>query len=503
MSVLGVLAAQAKEDIFTYEQLAEKAAVLANGPYEAGRRQPAPAKRKMTYDQYRNIRFNPRKAVWYYDHIPFQVQLFHPGWIQDDRVGIHLIQGGHVTDLEYSPKYFDFGTNAVDEAEEAGLAFSGFRIHYPLNRQDYLDELAVFQGATYFRALAKGLAYGLSARAAAVNCGGPGPEEFPRFTDFWLAKPRDEKERSIRVLGLFDGPSLTGAAEFTLTPGEATAMRCRVTVCARKRIERLGIAPLTSMFWYGRQCGNRFPDFRPEVHDSDGLLVHNGAGEWLWRPLANEKTLRLCSFVDQTPKGFGLMQRDREFASYEDLEARYQDRPSAWVAPVGDWGKGSVKLVEIPTPNEFNDNIVAYWQPAEPMEAAQSREFVYDLQWFADNPALPASGRVKATRISDVPDTEDYDRVADGKTALRKFVLDYAWPGIEDAASREKLEADVSASRAELVGKPVQQYNAFDKTLRVFFKVQARKGGEAADLRVNLLRGGKPVAESWIYLWNP
>jgi len=497
------LCAQAREgDIVTYDQLKVRAQQLANETFSDWRQEPPKEIRKLTYDQYRDIRFNPKKAIWRYDHIPFQVHLFHPGWIQSDQVDIHLIEGGRVENIRYSQDFFDFGTNNI-ALPEGKMKFSGLRVHYPINRADYLDELIVFQGATYFRALAKDLVYGLSARTVTVNCGGPGTEEFPRFRAFWLKRPED-KENQVTIFGLLDSPSLAGAAEFVVIPGTITTVKTRVAIYARKKIAHLGIAPLTSMYWYGRQTGLRFSDFRPEVHDSDGLLMNNRAGEWLWRPLAHEGKFRFCSFVDNNPKGFGLFQRDRSFTSYTDLEAHYQDRPSAWVTPIGDWGEGAVRLLELPTVDEFNDNIVAFWEPKKTLAAGQNAEFAYEIQWFSDNPKLPDAGRTVTTRVADVPDPEDKERVADGKTVIRKFVLDFRWPEvIEDASSTNQIIPIVSVQKGTLLGKPVQQYNAYERTWRVFFKVAAQKGSDAVECRAFINRNDKPVTETWIYLWNP
>jgi len=492
-----------EDDITTYDQLKDHAAKLANTPFMDWHQEPPKEIRKLSYDQYRDIRFNPKKAIWRYDHIPFQVQLFHPGWIQSDQVNIYLIENRRVEPIRYNQDLFDFGTNSTIKLPANKMKFSGLRVHYPLNRPDYLDELVVFQGATYFRALAKNLVYGLSARAIAVNCGGPETEEFPRFRALWLNRPGD-KDTSITIFGLIDSPSLAAAAEFIITPGTTTVMRNRITIYARKKIAHLGIAPLTSMYWYGRQTGLHFSDFRPEVHDSDGLLMNNGSGEWLWRPLAHEGKFRFCSFIDKNPKGFGLIQRDLSFSSYVDLEAHYQDRPSTWVTPIGDWGEGSIRLLELPTVDEFNDNIVAFWEPKKGLAPRQSAEFAYELQWFSDNPKLPATGRTITTRVADIPDPEDKDRVADGKTVIRKFVLDFRWPeAAEDATSTNKLVSSVSVQNATLVGKPVQQYNAYERTWRLFFKAAAPKGGTPVECRAFISRNAKPVTETWIYLWNP
>jgi glucans biosynthesis protein len=239
--------ARAGDAFSGFEQVKARAAQLAGSPYKDWSRDLSLAMPKMTYDQYRDIRFNPRKAVWRYDHIPFQLQVLHPGWIQNDQVDLNVVNDGRTAEVRYDRGLFDFGTNEVGQIDERAMRFSGFRIHYPLNRPDYLDELAVFQGATYFRALAKGLVYGLSARAVAVNCGGPGPEEFPRFREFWVCRP-EPQEAFIRVYGVFDSPSLAGAGEFVIRPGAVTVMENRVAVYARAPVAHLGIAPLTSMY---------------------------------------------------------------------------------------------------------------------------------------------------------------------------------------------------------------------------------------------------------------
>lgn len=493
------LSVSAGERFNGFDTVKAKAAGLAGAPYREWARDLSKAMPRLTYDQYRDIRFNPRKAVWRYDHIPFQVQLFHPGWIQNDQVDVNVVNDGKVSEVRYDRDLFDFGTNEVGRIDAAAMRFSGFRIHYPLNRPDYLDELAVFQGATYFRVLAKNLVYGLSARAVAVNCGGPGAEEFPRFREFWVCRP-EAKEAFIRVYGVFDSPSLAGAGEFVIRPGPVTVMENRIAVYARTNIAHLGIAPLTSMYWYGKNGSARFADFRPEVHDSDGLLMNNGAGEWLWRPLVNEGKFRLCSFADRQPRGFGLLQRDRSFTTYEDLEAHYQDRPSVWVTPKGDWGNGAVRLLELPAANEFGDNIVAFWEPKTPLAAGQSAEYAYELKWFRDDADLPRTGKVAATRVADLP---DYGRkAASDKTLTRKFVLDFAWPTAAADAAAGKLRAEVSVQGAK-GSRPVEQYNPYDRTWRVFFSAAAPAAGQPVELRAFVKRDNQPVTETWIYLWNP
>ncbi len=479
--------AHAESAVFDFAHLKEQAARLASAPYQEWRSELPEPIRGLTYDQYREIQFNARRAIWRYDRNPFQLHLFHPGGIQNDQVDIHVVQDGEIETLAYDPDFFTFGANGPLHLDASRIRFSGFRVNYPLNRPEKLDELAVFQGATYFRALGQGQFYGCSARTVAVNCGGPGDEEFPRFRAFWIFRP-DDNDDTIRVFGLFDSPSLAGAAEFVIQPGPATVMRIRVAFHARTAVSRLGVAPLTSMYWFGRHSAWRFPDFRPEVHDSDGLLINTETDEWLWRPLINEGRTTFDAFNAPSPKGFGLMQRDRSFSSYQDLEAHYERRPSVWVKPIGDWGAGAVRLLTLPTTDEFRDNIVAFWEPQTPLAAGGSAEYVYELRWFGSDTRLPVTGRTTATRIADA-----------GRT--RKFVLDFAWPGVADDAESDAPHTEVSAPGAVLTD-PVEHYNPYDRTWRVFFSATA-PAGQAVELRARVTKEKQPVTETWTYLWNP
>ncbi|MCX7009048.1 MAG: glucan biosynthesis protein, partial [Kiritimatiellaeota bacterium] len=353
--------------------------------------------------------------------------------------------------------------------------------------------LAVFQGATYFRCLAPGLIYGLSARALAINCGGPGAEEFPRFRTFWIHRP-DKEGKKIIILGVFEAPSVAGAASFTITPGATntpTLVDARVAIFARAALPRYGIAPLTSMFWYGKNTARKFNDFRPEVHDSDGLLFQGSSGEWNWRPLENDGRLRMCSFHDKQPKGFGLLQRDRRFAAYEDFEAQYQRRPSAWVRPVGDWGKGAIKLVEIETENEYMDNIVAFWEPEGGLKAGVAAEFAYPLSWFGDDPTLPPLGRCVATRTGWA-----------GQPRAKKFVLDFAWPNVTRDAEGGKIEPLILATSGKISGLS-SEFNPYIKAWRIAFNATADDKADAVELRATLKVAGQPQTETWTYLWRP
>ncbi len=479
-----------------FETLKGQAKVLAAHPYKDHRREVPRRLKALSYDDMQSVVFNQKKAVWRMERLPFQLNFFHPGYIQQDQVEIRLVDGDHVRPVPFSQDFFEYGERVkLGRLDTEEVRFAGFRILHPLNRPDRMDELAVFQGATYFRALPAGLRYGLSARAIAVNTAGSGPEEFPRFRDFWVYRP-GPNDAKIRVLGLFDSPSVAGACDFTIQPGTSTVMETRICLFARTNIASYGIAPLTSMFLHGENSETRFGDFRPEVHDSDGILIRNGAGEWLWRPLSNGRQLTVASFSDRNPRGFGLLQRDRRYESYEDLEAMYHARPSAWVEPVGDWGAGAVRLVEIPSEEEIHDNVVAFWAPARTLAAGDAADFSYRLHWSDDEPARTPAGRTVSTRIGLLRDLATHQ-----VKAARKYVLDFTrTPG---GKPETKPPEGVVTAQGGRVADVVVMENPCAGTWRLFFHIWPEKPGAPVEMRAFLRQGGQPLTETWTSLWIP
>ena len=304
----------------------------------AGRSTCRPQLRELDYDAYRDIRFRPEKALWRAEKLPFELMFFHQGRAVPEPVRINVVEPAGERVVAFDPALFDYGKNKLDPQTLRGLGFNGFRVHYAINKPGYKDEVVVFQGASYFRALGKGQSYGLSARGLAVDTAAAEGEEFPRFVEFWIERPR-ANATSLTIYALLDSRRVAGAYRFVLTPGAETTMQVTARLYLREKIGKLGIAPLTSMFAFGENQPGR-DDYRPEVHDSDGLSIQLGDGEWIWRPLVNPRRLLVTSFGTTNPRGFGLMQRDRSPASYEDPEAQYERRPSAWIEPVGNWGAG-------------------------------------------------------------------------------------------------------------------------------------------------------------------
>ena len=483
--------AQGQASGFDFNELKNRAQNLAAAPYRSPDTSLPEELRQLDYDDMRNLRFDPKSAIWRMERLPFQLQFVHRGGAQTGRIGVNYIENGRVEPIPFSKSLFNYTQAKVSGRLPDHLGFNGFRIHYPLNSMEYLDEIIAFQGASYFRALGKGLHYGISARGLAINVVGETPEEFPEFTEYWIEKPDSRADR-IRLYVLLNSPSLAGAYEMLLIPGADTVMEIKVALFARRPVEGIGLAPLTSMFWFGEHSTSRHGDFRPEVHDSDGLLVHTSAGEWLWRPLSNDGRIKVSCFSSDNPRGFGLLQRDRNFANYEDLETFYHNRPSTWVEPGPDWGKGEVRLVELPTGTEYADNIVAFWTPADPLLPEKPLEFSYRLHWFKEDPGLPPLARTLATRIG----------TAMEYPGAKKFVLDFNnHPGM-DRNDPDSVKPVITLSNGNLKGKHLQR-NDLGNSWRVFFDVEPVDRTQPVEMRCFLQSGGLPRSETWTYYWNP
>jgi glucans biosynthesis protein len=487
----------AAEVPFDFEVLQFRAKTLAAKPYVQRQTKVPKSLQEISYDQYRDIRFDPNRAWWRREQLPFQLQFFHPGFIYSKTVQISEIENGQARPIEFNTRFFDYGKNKSLGRLPSDMGFTGFRIHYALNNPNYLDELAVFQGASYFRALGQTMRYGLSARGLALNTADQQGEEFPVFEEFWVTKPQPDS-KDITMYALLDSPSVAGAYRFIITPGVSTVMQVRAAIYVRQgaNIKTFGVAPLTSMFWHGENSASKEGDLRPEVHDSDGLLQERGSGEWLWRPLTNPTSVRVTSFNDENPKGFGLVQRDRRYESYEDLEAAYHLRPSTWVEPVSGWGRGSVRLVEIPTPDETNDNIVAFWVPEKLPEVGEALEFEYKLHWFIEGTGgkKPPAGYAVATRIGNSK-THEAD--------LIRFWVDFDSPALHNHGADSAIEAIVSVGEgAKLVHQSVQK-NIYNGTWRVAFAMKPDGSGKPVELRCFLRREPHILTETWSYLWNP
>lgn len=478
---------------FGLDDVAQKAQELASRSFEDPRGKVPDWLLQIDYDQWRDIRFRSDEALWRARGSGFQVQFFHAGLFYDRPVRINLVDAKGVEPVAFSPSLFDYGKNKFASQVPQDLGFAGFRVHYPIKTPKYHDEVIVFLGASYFRALGKQQAFGLSARGLAIDTAESTGEEFPYFKEFWLVEPA-KGAKELVLYALLDSPGVAGAYRFAIRPGESTSVDVELRLFLRREIKKLGMAPLTSMFFHGENTLREVFDFRPEVHDSDGLLMQTGTGEWIWRPLENPRALHVSSFQMENPKGFGLIQRDRDFANYEDLEARSELRPSAWVAPKGDWGKGRVELIEIPTKSDVNDNIVAFWVPAEAPKPGVPYALAYTMAWYGDDAKRPPGGRVVATR-------RDFGTNADA----HRFVIDFAGGKLEKLPADTVLRAVLGISGGEDSAKLIEQQvikNPVTGGWRLAFQVRPNHKGPI-DVRAFLDNGGETLTETWSYVILP
>jgi len=517
MTIQGV-PSRADGSAFSHESVLAEARALAARPFALPPEVPE-ILGALDYDVYRSIRYRKEQAVRLSGADRFSVELFAPGFLFATGVELFVVREGRSEPLLPDGQSFATPSPEIAQAIAAFGRFAGFRLHYPINEtisddsytdDDYADEFIVFQGASYLRAVSRRQLYGLSARGLALNVAQRSGEEFPMFRRFWIESLAGEPS-GIVVHALLDSPSVAGAYRFEIWPGLVTILDVDVTLFPRRALTHVGLAPLTSMFMHGPMDGPDAPDYRPAVHDSDGISMFTGAGEWIYRPLVNPRSLQVSAFLDSAPKGFGLVQRSRRFDQFEDLEARYEQRPSAWVEPRGDWGAGHLELVEIPSASEANDNMVAYWRPQAELPAGEPYAFAYRLSWPDRVPMrdqIPqvqrsAMGRTLGTRLPQV--------VIDWDTRL--VPADAQLSAVASASAGSVLETLLQTNE-ETGGTRV--FVTFDPgrapvvELRVELHIEPRlevdtNSGEGGDPDSDPDPGHEEVApklsEVWLYRW--
>jgi glucans biosynthesis protein len=482
---------------FRFDDVVRRARSLAEAPFD-GAVPPLPEPlTNLDFDAYRDIRFRPERSLLAQSNTPFRLQLFHLGFLYTRPITVNVIRDGVPTPIAYQAQFFDYGRTRIERALPINLGFAGFRLHYPLNDPRVSDELVAFLGASYFRVLGRGQKYGISARGLAVNVGAREPEEFPFFREFWVDLSATNAER-ITVYALLDSPSVAGAYRFEVFPSAETVVSVTATLYPRRQIATLGLAPLTSMFFTGENERRTGDDFRPELHDSDGLLMHSGSGEWIWRPLRNPAGKSVSAFTDNNPRGFGLMQRDRVFENFQDLEAEYHLRPSYWVEPAGQWGEGRVELLELPTAAEVHDNIVAAWTPRQPYEPGQDVSFAYRLRAVMNNDALHPGGKVVNT--FQVP-ARASGSVEPADRGARRFLVDFAGGNLSYYLSDPSLVQVVPTSSAGRITATSLIPNEHIQGFRAAIDVRLEPG-QSTDLRAYLRAGDRALTETWTYPWS-
>lgn len=475
---------------FTFDQLIGRAARLASQPYQPVPKPAPEITPELSYEHHGKIRYPAEKALYATGPGQYPVTFFHLGMYFQRPVRMFAVTDGKSAELLYRKRYFDMPDDSPAQGMPDDAGFAGFRLHENRKRDDWkTQDWIAFLGASYFRAIGELGQYGLSARGIAVDTAVDGPEEFPSFTEFYLEPGQDG---TMTVYALLDGPSMAGAYRFHLTRDDAVIVDVDQRLYFRKPVKRLGIAPLTSMFWYSEYGDRALDDWRPEVHDSDGLALLTGEGERIWRPLNNPSRTIVSSFVDEDVKGFGLLQRDRNFENYLD-GVHYERRPSLWIEPHNEWGKGSVQLVEIPTDDEIHDNIVAFWVPQQKIGKGSELRFGYRMFWAAEQPDWPEKlARCVATRMGrgGEPGTQRPE-------GLKKFVLEFADGPLPDLKADDPVTVAISPSRGKISYVFTEKIPGTNRW-RAQFDLDPQ-GQDPVELRAYLHVADEPISETWMY----
>ncbi|MBX2832215.1 MAG: glucan biosynthesis protein [Rhodospirillales bacterium] len=479
---------------FDPAMVVDRARMLAQQPFEDPHRELPDVLANLSTDEYEQIRFKSQRAFFNPANSGFSLELFHPGNMYDVPVAINLVRNGEIQVIPYSAGLFDFANAGLSANDFSAQGYSGFRLRYPLSNVDANDELTRFLGASYFRLQGQGQSIGQMARGLALDLAGPTGEEIPVFREFWIVEPQ-KGERKITVYALLDSARVSGAYKFDITPGGQSRADVRANLFFRDGVDKIGLAPLNGMFLFGEQRRRSFNDYRGEVHSSDGLLINNGRGEWLWRPLDNPVNLQMSSFLDENPRGFGLLQRDRNFDHYQDLDRRFDQQPGYWVTPKGDWGKGHVELVEIPSPSESNDNIVAYWVPETKPVAGGEMQVDYSITATRDGTGLHSFAQATDTRMVQITPQDDEDQ------ASTRFILNFAGGDLDYFIKNiAQMKADISASEGAIKNIRVMA-DPENGGVRVMFDLVRNSDAASSNLRVFLLYDQQVLSETWTMPW--
>ncbi|WP_255305756.1 glucan biosynthesis protein G [Gilliamella sp. Fer4-1] len=480
---------------FSFDDIAEKAEKLSKKAYVQPSKNIPNELASLQFADYQKILFNHQKAYWGDRKNRFKLEFYHEGMYFDVPIKINEIVDNKVNPIEYDPNYFDLSPINLDKLNSKDLGFAGFKVHYPINNPTKTDdEIFSALGGSYFRAVGKDQHYGLSARGLAIDTGEMSGEEFPRFKEYWIERPEPNQKHLI-IYALLDSPSVTGAYKITLVPSIDTTITVQARVFFRNSVKKLGIAPLTSMFLFGPNYPSPLLNYRPAMHDSNGLSILASNNEWIWRPLNNPKRLSFSSYSLENPKAFGLIQRDKGFDDYQDLDDHYEQRPSVWVEILNNWQKGRVELVEIPTADETNDNIVAFWVPEKQYQAGDVLDTKYRLHYtlnekqrYPNNVAQAISTRLSLGDIKQA----NLIRKLDGSNA---YVIDFAGPELSE---KDPVKVISSINNGAIVSCDVQ-YNPVIKGWRVIVRFNVEDNKKATDIRIQLASQAtnEVISETW------
>ena len=469
---------------FTADNVIEMARQLAKTPFKAPKPTLPDPFANLTYDQYVAIRSQPGAALWNADNVGFALEPLHRGFIFSTPMDINIVENGAPRRVPYDRSAFDFGKLQLP-ADLPDIGFSGFRVLTAVEGQG-LQEVAIYQGASFFRAKARGQTTGVTARGLSIRTGDPEGEEFPLFRSVWIEKPT-LASNALVIHALLDSVSLTGAFRFTLRPGEATIIDTELTVFTRAAVDHIGLGTMSGVYLFGDLDRPKIADVRPNVYEINGLQMLTAKGEWIWRPVANRDTLQISAFGDPNMRGFGLLQRSRSFYTFQDDDQHWESRPSLWIEPIGDWGEGQIQLLEIPTESENNGNIIAQWRSNAGLGEGATQSFAYRQFWCWTPPARPTLATCTGVRMGKI-----------GKNT--RFVLEFSSEMFSDATRSSQIKANIVAHPGQTVWSRTF-VSAERKSVRVAFDLDP--GSELfSELRVVLELSGQPASETWLYRWT-
>ncbi len=471
---------------------------LANAPYN-GNIPPLPDSiANLDFDAWRDIRFKSDKPLLGAANGSFRLELFHLGHLYKRPVVVNVLRDGIPAPIPYASNLFDYGRNKIPPTLPVNLGFAGFRLHFPLNAPHVMDEVIAFLGASYYRFFGRGQRYGLSARGLGDRLGRDRQARNSRSSANSGSRPPIPPRSGSSLHALLDGESVTGAFRFEIMPGLETSVDVSVTLFARRPVTALNMAPLSSMFFTGKNDHRMIDDFRTELHDSDGLLMHTGAGEWIWRPLSNPASPAVSTFIDNNPRGFGLLQRDRSFEHYQDLELAYELRPAYWIEPREGWGEGGVLLVELPTESETNDNIVVSWTPKETLDTGRSMTYGYRVTALTNDARLTPGARAVNTFRATPRALGAAEPTPAGAT---RFLIDFSGGDLGYYLSDPTMVEIVASVSAGRVLRTFLGPNTHVRGFRAGVDV-AIEPGQSSDVRVFLRSGVKALTETWTFPWR-
>lgn len=479
---------------FSFQHVIARAKQLADQPYQ---RPPAIPKylRKLGYGTYEQIKLKPKHWFWSADHSRFRVGPVSAGYVYDHPITLHVVNESGVHTIPYARDAFSYPTKKLRERIPANLGYAGFQIGYAFGpKHTRRRSFLVFLGASYFRGIGDNEVYGTSARGVAIDTGLATGEQFPRFTNYWLVRPPPDAD-AMKFYALLNGKSLTGAYRFVVYPGKRTHVRVKAVLFTRRAVRRLGMAPLTSMFLYGTNTRQPADNWRPQVHDSDGLLIHNGTGEWLWHPLRDPRVLRTDYFACQGLKGFGLLQRGTHFSGYQSLSAQYNKRPSVWVKPDGNWGTGHVVLLELPSASNNNDNVDAFWVPSGEPSRGTRLTFAYTLRFGGPGVAGEGMGHAAWTRIG----ATDGSNTTGNAPHTYHIVVEFSGGSLGALSPNADVLAKVTAEDGTTVKAQYVQYVPPLHQWRLNIIARPAGTGRGLRLRAYLHDGKRALTETWTY----